>query len=167
MKDQEAGATRRRRVPTREELASWRLFIEVTEDVKSYLGSRLQRESGVSSGDYAVLLALSEAPDQRLRSSGLAAVINWERSRLSHHLGRMERRGLVRREECVTDNRGAEVVLTAEGATAFRESSVPHLMAIQQLFVEALSPEQIREAGRIAAALRERLGSIDGTEGSQ
>ncbi|MFD3519858.1 MarR family winged helix-turn-helix transcriptional regulator [Streptomyces sp. NPDC058653] len=164
MKDQEPGTARRRRVPTREELASWRLFIEVTEEIKAHMGSRLQRESGISSGDYTVLLALSEAPGTRLRSSELAVAINWERSRLSHHLGRMERRGLVLREECATDSRGAEVVLSPQGATVFRESSVLHLMAIQQLFVEPLTPAMIKEAENIAAALRAGLRSTAGTE---
>ena len=77
-----------------------------------------------------------------MRSSELAAGIGWERSRLSHHLGRMERRGLVRREECATDNRGAEVVLSTAGAEAFRAATVPHLRAVRELFVDALTPEQ-------------------------
>jgi DNA-binding MarR family transcriptional regulator len=150
--------TRRRVLPTTEELRIWRGFIETTEAVRAELGARLQAECGLSPGDYAVLLALSEAEGQRLRSSQLADDIGWERSRLSHHLGRMEKRGLIRREECRTDNRGAEVVLTTEGATAFRGATVPHLTAVRELFVDALTPEQVAAAGEIAAALRAKLG---------
>ena len=150
--------TRRRVLPTTEELRVWRGFIETTEAVRAELGARLQAECGLSPGDYAVLLALSEAEGQRLRSSQLADDIGWERSRLSHHLGRMEKRGLIRREECRTDNRGAEVVLTAEGSAAFRGATVPHLTAVRELFVDALTPEQVTAAGEIAAALRARLG---------
>jgi DNA-binding MarR family transcriptional regulator len=148
---------RRRVLPTVEELRVWRDFIETTEALRSQLTSRLQSESSLSSGDYAVLLALSEAEGRRLRSSELAAEVGWERSRLSHHLGRMERRGLVRREECATDSRGAEVALAAEGAEAFRRASVPHLRAVRELFVDALTPDQLAAAGAIAAALRARL----------
>jgi DNA-binding MarR family transcriptional regulator len=144
-------------MPTGEELRVWRDFIETTEALRTQLTSRLQSESSLSPGDYAVLLALSEAEGRRLRSSKLAAEVGWERSRLSHHLGRMERRGLVRREECATDSRGAEVVMTAEGAEAFRRASVPHLRAIRELFVDALTPHQLAAAGEIAAALRARL----------
>ncbi|MBP2704331.1 MarR family transcriptional regulator [Microbispora sp. RL4-1S] len=160
---------RRRGLPTIEELRIWRDFIETTESLRARLTSRLQRESELSAGDYAVLLALNDAEKRRLRSSELAATIGWERSRLSHHLGRMERRGLVRREECATDSRGAEVALTAEGAEAFRRASIPHLRAVRELFVDALTPDQLAVAGEIAAALRTRLaaphdeGSRNGT----
>src|SRR5690242_20469999 len=93
-----------RRFPTRDELRVWRDFLEVSEAVRAELAARLQAESGLSTGDYAVLLALSEAEGTRLRSSELAAHMGWERSRVSHHLGRMERRGLIRREDCPTDS---------------------------------------------------------------
>ncbi|QGN49686.1 MarR family winged helix-turn-helix transcriptional regulator [Micromonospora sp. WMMD558] len=148
---------RRRQLPTAEELRIWREFIETTEALRSRIASRLQVQSSLSPGDYAVLLALTEAQDQQKRSSELAAHIGWERSRLSHHLGRMERRGLIRRQECATEPRGAEVHLTPTGAEAFRGSTVPHLRAIRELFVDALTPDQLRAAGEIAAALRVHL----------
>ncbi|MFD0783818.1 MarR family winged helix-turn-helix transcriptional regulator [Micromonospora azadirachtae] len=148
---------RGRQLPTAEELRIWRDFIETTDMLRSRIASRLQSESALSPGDYAVLLALTEAPEEQMRSSELAAHIGWERSRLSHHLGRMERRGLIRRQECATDPRGAEVHLTAAGAEAFRGSTVPHLRAIRELFVDALTPEQLLAAGEVAAALRAHL----------
>src|SRR4051794_35551206 len=148
---------RRRVMPTAEELRVWRDFIETAESLRSRLTSRLQSESALSPGDYAVLLALREADGHRLRSSDLAAGIGWERSRLSHHLARMERRGLIRREDCATDSRGAEVVLTDEGAEAFRRATVPHLRAVRELFVDALTPEELTAAATVGAALRAHL----------
>jgi DNA-binding MarR family transcriptional regulator len=150
-------APSRRRSPTAEQLATWRVFIETAERLRSVLAARLQSESGLSPGDYAVLLALREADGGRMRSSELAAHIGWERSRLSHHLGRMERRDLIHREECATDNRGAEVVLTPAGADAFRRATVPHLHAVRELFVDALSPAQLAAAGDIAETLAAHL----------
>lgn len=148
-----------RRSPTAAELRAWREYIETADLLRSRLATRLQDESGLSPGDYAVMLALAEATGRRIRSSDLAASIDWERSRLSHHLGRMEKRGLVRREECVTDNRGAEVVLTSAGADAFRRASAPHLHAIRELFVDALTPEQILAAHDVATSLRSHLAA--------
>ncbi|GGL08404.1 MarR family transcriptional regulator [Sphaerisporangium melleum] len=148
---------RKRQLPTTEELRIWRDYIETAEALGSSLAARLQSESSLSRGDYAVLLALSEAPERRMRSSELAALIGWQRSRLSHHLGRMERRGLIRREECVTDSRGAEVVLAPAGADAFREATIPHLRAVRELFVDALTPGELAAAGEVAAALRRFL----------
>jgi DNA-binding MarR family transcriptional regulator len=149
-----------RRSPTAEELAVWRSFVETSERMRSVVGSRLQSESGLSSGDYTVLLSLTEAKDHRVRSSDLAATVGWERSRLSHHLGRMEQRGLIRREECLTDNRGAEACLTASGAEAFRRASAPHLHAIQELFVSALSPQQLVTVAGITDALASHLDEV-------
>ncbi|MFJ8492805.1 MarR family winged helix-turn-helix transcriptional regulator [Streptomyces sp. NPDC094038] len=150
---------RRKEFPTAQELRIWRDFIETTEALRSELSSRLQRESALSPGDYAVLLALREADGRRLRSSELAVSVGWERSRLSHQIGRMERRGLIRREECVTDSRGAEVVLTPVGAEAFRNASLPHLRAVRELFVAALTPDQLAAAQELTTALRNRLSS--------
>jgi len=146
-----------RRSPSANDLRVWRGFIETTGALRADLEARFQAESSLSSGDYAVLLALVEADGQRLRSSDLADHIDWERSRLSHHLGRMESRGLITREKCLTDNRGAEIVLTPEGASSFRRASGPHLHAIQELFVEALTPELLGKVEEITASLEEHL----------
>src|ERR1700730_6226475 len=85
-----------RRLPTRGELRTWREFIETTEALRTVLAARLHSDTGLSPGDYAVLLTLSEAVGARTRPSDLAGPIGWEPSRLSHHLGRMERRQLIR-----------------------------------------------------------------------
>jgi DNA-binding MarR family transcriptional regulator len=146
-----------RRLPTRGELQAWREFIEATEALRTALAARLQSDAGLSPGDYAVVLALGEAEHGRLRSSELAALVGWERSRLSHHLGRMERRRLIRREKTATDSRGAEIILAPAGATAFHAATAPHLRAIRELFVDALTPGQLAAAADIAAALREHL----------
>lgn len=148
---------RRRRMPTAHELRIWREYIETAELLRSHIAAGLQRDSGLSTGDYAVLLALSEAGEHRMRSSELAAHIGWDRSRLSHHVGRMERRDLVRREECATDNRGAEIVLTPIGADAFDRSTAPHLRDIRTVFVDALTAQQLAAAGEVASALRSHL----------
>jgi len=142
------------------ELRVWRDFVETGDHLRSLLASRLQSESDLSTGDYAVLLALSEASGKRLRSSELAAHIDWERSRLSHHLGRMESRALIAREKCADDSRGSEVVLTESGASQFRRASAPHLRAVQELFLDALSPELIGKVDELNRALREHLDAI-------
>ena len=149
--------TTHRRSPSAADLRVWRDFVETGDRLRSVLAARLQAESALSTGDYAVLLALSEAAGRRLRSSDLAEHVNWERSRLSHHLGRMEARGLISREKCLTDNRGAEIVLTEEGASQFRRASAPHLKAVQELFVDALDDDLLGRVDEVTRALREHL----------
>jgi DNA-binding MarR family transcriptional regulator len=152
--------TARKRM-TSAELRVWRSLIDTTADLRRILGAQLQ-ESDLSPADYAVLLALSEAAGHSLRSSQLAASMDWERSRVSHQLGRMERRGLVRRDSCATDSRGAVVSLTPEGADIVRRASSPHLRAIKRNFADALTLEQIDQLGDILGAVRRHLDSGDG-----
>ena len=151
---------RTRKSPTAKELRVWRAFIETSEQLKNVVAVQLQAESGLSTGDYAVLLALVEHPDRRMRSSQLADHISWERSRLSHHLGRMERRGLVTREAAANDSRGAEIVLTPVGAHLFRSASAPHMHTIHTAFVAALTTEQLDAVEDAMLALQAHLAPV-------
>ena len=141
---------------TSRELGIWRSLLDTTAALRRILGAELQ-ETGLSPADYQVLLALSEAQGKQLRSSELARVIDWERSRLSHQLGRMETRGLLRRDQCATDNRGAEVSMTKEGARIFRRATVPHVRAIEKHFADALKQEQFDALGDALQAVQSHL----------
>ncbi len=141
---------------TSAELAVWRSLVDTTAELRRRLGTELQ-DSSLSPADYQVLLALSEAEGKRLRSSELARLIDWERSRLSHQLGRMERRRLIQRHDCATDSRGAEVALTAEGARDFRRATAPHMRAIKRHFADALTLDQVEALGGIVGALQQHL----------
>lgn len=141
---------------TSAELATWRSLLDTTAELRRVLGAELQQTS-LSPADYQVLLALTDARGRRMRSSELALAIDWERSRLSHHLGRMESRRLIRRDECPTDSRGAEVSLTAEGARVFRRATVPHTRSIKRHFADALTPEQFAALAEILRSLQNHL----------
>ncbi|WP_431246938.1 MarR family winged helix-turn-helix transcriptional regulator [Leifsonia xyli] len=146
---------------TDRELAVWRSLLDTTAELRRLLSAELQQVE-LSPGDYAVLLALTEAPDRTLRSSEVADAIDWERSRVSHHLGRMEKRGLIERTDCPTDNRGALVVLTDDGFDAIRRASGPHLRAVKRLFADALRPQQIDALADVLGSIREHLDSTEG-----
>jgi DNA-binding MarR family transcriptional regulator len=141
---------------TSTELATWRALLDTTGELRRVLGAELQ-ETSLSPADYQVLLALSEADGKRMRSSELAGTIDWGRSRLSHHLGRMETRRLIRRDDCAIDSRGAEVSLTAEGARAFRRATAPHMRSIKRHFADALTPEQFAALANILRLLQNHL----------
>jgi DNA-binding MarR family transcriptional regulator len=139
------------------ELAVWRALLDTTAELRRILGAQLAQETSLSPADYQVLLALREADGKRLRSSELAASIDWERSRLSHHLARMEKRGLIRRDDCATDSRGAEVSLTDGGAGMFRGATAPHMRAIKKHFADALTPQQFEALADVLRALQSHL----------
>jgi DNA-binding MarR family transcriptional regulator len=122
-----------------------------------HLHRQLQDHSDLSGPDYEVLVHLSESDEGRLRPFELGRALQWEKSRLSHHLTRMERRGQVAREECETDARGAEVAITTRGRDAIVEAAPAHVAEIRRVFVDALGPRRLEELAGIAAVVLARL----------
>ena len=151
---------------TREELSVWRSLIDTTSELRRLLSAEMQ-QTEVSPGDYAVLLALTEAPDGAIRSSRLADEIDWERSRLSHHLGRMERRNLVRRDDSPGDSRGALVGITEEGSAGFQRAAGPHLRAIKRYFAHALTGQQVADLADVLQSVQRRIDELDPTTGER
>src|SRR5579864_681055 len=90
---------------------AWRRYRRMRALLDLQLSRDLARD-GLSEPDYDVLSTLSEAEGDRWRVTEFARRLLWDQSRLSHHLSRMEKRGLVAREDCTTDGRGAFVILT-------------------------------------------------------
>src|ERR1700709_1050662 len=112
---------------TEREQRAWRGLLQMNSALDARLNRELQQTSGLSLADYDVLVLLTEAPAGRLRVFEVAADLQWEQSRLSHHIVRMERRGLVTREGCTTDRRGAFVVLPTAGRHAIEQAAPEHV----------------------------------------
>ncbi|ORA24403.1 MarR family winged helix-turn-helix transcriptional regulator [Mycobacterium aquaticum] len=143
------------------EIAAWRGLLDVSGELRSRLSQVFQETAALSEGDFAVLVALAEADHGALRSSELADAIHWERSRLSHHLGRMQQRGLIRREPHPADSRGAVVESTDAGREAMSRAMGPHLRALKELFVDSLTDRQMRDLARLMAAIQRHLDLAD------
>jgi DNA-binding MarR family transcriptional regulator len=139
-----------------DEQDAWRTFIEMRHLLERHLVSHLQREFGLSDSDFEVLVNLSEAPSDRLRAYELSALTQWEKSRMSHHLSRMEKRGLVRRE--ASDARYPEVVLTEAGRAAIEASAPANAARVRELFVDVLGPERLAV---LKAASRDVIAAVE------
>lgn len=122
---------------------AWRGYRRMRRLLDLELARELMRDAGLSEPDYDVLSDLSEAPEQRLRVSELADRMLWSRSRPSHHLSRMQQRGLVMREEHPSDGRGAVVVLTPEGRRAIEEAAPGHVAAVRKHLIDLLTPDEL------------------------
>ncbi|EMD26038.1 Transcriptional regulator, MarR family [Amycolatopsis azurea DSM 43854] len=131
----------------------WRDFSAATRMLQAHLEGQLQHEAGMPHTYYEVLVALSEAPERRLRMSELADARKASRSRLSHAVARLEANGWVRRESCPTDKRGSWAVLTAEGFAALEEAAPGHVEAVRESLFDPLTPEQVKALGEISAAV--------------
>jgi DNA-binding MarR family transcriptional regulator len=113
----------------------------------------------MSAADYAVLVPLSEAPNGQLRTKDLGIALGWDRSRTSHHVTRMVKRGLVAREFCEDDARGSVVGLTPVGRAAIEMAAPNHVALVRQLFFDPLTADELDALGvvldRMLAAIRQ------------
>jgi len=139
------------------EQRAWRSFQTMHIQLDARLRADLVRGSAMSDADYGVLVHLSEAEDRRLRARELALGLQWEKSRLSHQISRMEKRGMVRREECPTDARGAFIVLTDAGFAAISDAAPQHVDAVRRYMIDGLSPAHLDALIEIADIVKGRL----------
>ena len=143
------------------ESRAWRNYLSAHAKLLARVNRQLQLDSKLSGADYEVLVNLSEAPDLRMRSFELITSMEWEKSRLSHHLTRMEQRGLIERVGCPTDARGAFIVLTEQGQAAIASAAPLHVVEVRQSFIDALSPAQLNSLADISAALLDHFDHLD------
>ncbi len=135
----------------------WRRWLAVNAELPARLHRELQAHSGLSLPDFAVLVQLTDHPEGRVRVSDLADALQWERSRLSHHLRRMEARALVRREECPEDKRGAFVVLTPGGREAIEQAAPGHAVTVRTLVFDLLTDDELAALDSITMKILGRL----------
>jgi DNA-binding MarR family transcriptional regulator len=129
---------------------AWRGYLRMRTLLHARILRDLAREAGLSGPDYDVLSHVSESPGRRARLGELAERMAWSRSRLSHHLTRMERRGLVTREDCPSDGRGAFVVLTDAGFRVIQAAAPGHVASVRRNFIDLLSRDQLDALTRIS-----------------
>src|SRR5687768_10781377 len=93
----------------------WANYQRLRLRLSERLNRELTQKTGLSEADFEILTALTETSDETVRALTLRCGLEWEKSRLSHQLKRMEARGLIAREECVEDNRGSVIRVTDVG----------------------------------------------------
>lgn len=139
-------------------MQAWRNYVVGSALLSYRLSHDLQERHGLALPDYELLVRLSEAPDGRIRMSSLAEQVASSKSRVSHQVGRMEKDGLVRREECPSDGRGVFAALTDRGRDLLQEAAPTHVEGVREHLVDQLTAsEQATLAavfGRVGARLR-------------
>ncbi|MFG3341359.1 MarR family winged helix-turn-helix transcriptional regulator [Glycomyces sp. NPDC048151] len=136
----------------------WQDFLVLSESVRRESVRELQQASGLSGPDYTVLAHLSSVEDRAMRSTELACALDWDTGRTSHHLRRMEERGLIRRcRGTESDGRAALVAMTDDGLAVFRRAVGPHFQSIKRWFLDGLSADQIDQLDAILASLQHHL----------
>lgn len=142
---------------TPEEQEAWRGVIRMYEKLAGRLSRHLQQDANLSPADFAVLVDLSEAPGGRMRHVDLSKCLEWEKSRMSHQVTRMTKRGLVTRQECPEDGRGAFVVITPKGMETIKAAAPRHVEVVRDLFVDLLTSEELRQFALVANRVIEHV----------
>lgn len=99
-------------------------------------------------------------------SSGSARLCRWERSRVSHHVKRMARRGLVEKTECAEDGRGAFVTITPAGRAAIEQAAPGPVRAVRRLLFDALGSAEVDPLRTVIDKLAARLEAATGDASS-
>ena len=134
----------------------WRAWLNAHIQINAELAHQLATETALSLSDYEVLVHLSESPNHQQRIVALANMMQWSRSRLSHQITRMSKRGLVRRETCDADGRGAYVVLEPAGLDAITTAAPGHVAKVRELVFDRLTDAEIEQFYSILAKLNEQ-----------
>ncbi|MPV50477.1 MULTISPECIES: MarR family winged helix-turn-helix transcriptional regulator [unclassified Pseudactinotalea] len=140
------------------EQRSWRAYLTGSAGLAEALNRDLELASGLSLNEYEVLVRLSELPERRSRMAALAASLVHSRSRLTHTVARLERRGYVSRRQCAGDGRGVEAVLMDDGHAALVAAAPGHVESVRRHLVDVLTPEQLAAVGEAFAAIAHALG---------
>lgn len=136
-----------------EELRAWRNLQVMQNQLSAALGRELIERSGLSYVDYVVLAALTDRTDGRMRAFELGRELGWEKSRLSHHISRMADRGLVEKQRCSADRRGAHIAITKAGRKAIEAAAPEHVASVRRRFMDRLTKQQINALSEISTTV--------------
>lgn len=138
------------------EMLAWRTFIEVTARLNLALEQDLA-PTGLSQGDYQVLVVLSEAPEHRMRMCDLAGLLQLSPSGLTRRLDGLVRDGLVGRAASETDRRVMLAVLTPAGHETLASAAPHHVESVRSRLFDRLSDAQVDQMAAIFAAIGDGL----------
>ncbi|UGU32484.1 MarR family transcriptional regulator [Mycolicibacterium smegmatis] len=139
---------------------AWRAFVHSHQQIELHLIRSLQK-SGLSGADYEVLAVLSGHAGDRMSARDLAEALNWEKSRLSHQLRRMEADGLISREQNPEDARSTMVRLLAAGRTAIEKAAPGHVEDVRRNFIDLFTPAELDLLASLNERVLHHLAEID------
>jgi DNA-binding MarR family transcriptional regulator len=132
------------------ELHVWHAWLQISEAVIAQVGRDVAEASGLSTADYGILERLMRIGGGRLRQRELAVALNWDKSRISHQLSRMQERNLLTRTK--TAEAGSQIAITRLGRDVLERARPIHAQAVRRHLIERLTPEQAAAILALAGA---------------
>ena len=129
---------------SKNEASLWGSWKRASELVRARIIDEISAETGLSDPDFGVLTRLVEDGGGAMRQNQLAESMGYHRSRLSHHVTRMEERGLVTRRQ---SGDGVEVVVTDQGRELVVLARPIHAAAVRKYLLEPLTTDEQRALG--------------------
>jgi DNA-binding MarR family transcriptional regulator len=144
---------------TPREQRAWRAYIAATHLLEDTIDRQLQRDAGMPHLYYSILANLSEMPEHRLRMTDLAEKLKITRPRLTYAVTRLEKDGLLRRENCRWDKRGSIAALTEEGMATLERTAPGHVETVRASLFDQLTDEQVNQLEEICEGITRALES--------
>ena len=142
---------------------AWRSYLSGSQLLSAQLDKELREKHGIGLPEYEILVRLSEHEDRTMRMALLATDTTMSRSRLTHSVARMEKRGLLERSAIAEDGRGVNCVMTEAGWQLLRTVAPDHVAGVRDHLVDLLEPEEMATLGRIFARVHDHLRELDGS----
>jgi DNA-binding MarR family transcriptional regulator len=139
---------------------AWRGWLTMSELLRAQIARDLQSDCGLSESDFAVLVHLSETPDDRMRMTELADALGWSKSRVSHQCSRMAARKLLAREGCPEDARSAYAVLTPIGRVEIQRAAPLHVESVRRHLIDLLGPDDLQAVTGISERITSHLRDV-------
>ena len=124
---------------------AWGGFLGTYARMNRMIEEDLQSHSRITHVEFEVLLRLSWSENKKMRIQDLAADSILTRSGISRMVERLEKAGLVKREEAPEDRRGAYAVLTEEGQTRFQKAIAAHVEFVRQNFLSLFNDKELNQ----------------------
>ncbi|GIH74306.1 MarR family winged helix-turn-helix transcriptional regulator [Planobispora longispora] len=131
------------------EMAAWTAYLTASHLLERRVEEQLKADAGLTHAQYEILARLSAAPDRRLRMTELARTVVVSKSGLTYQIGQLEKRGLVERATCPSDDRGVLAVLTEQGMRCLERTAPGHVTVVRELLIDLLSPDELEIMARV------------------
>jgi DNA-binding MarR family transcriptional regulator len=138
------------------EMRAWRTYVETVGNLTTAIENDLA-PTGLTLGDYQLLVYLSEAPDRRMRMCDLAVALQLSPSGLTRRLDGLVRSGFVVRVGSDDDRRVMLAVLTRSGFAALEAAAPVHVESVRRRILDHLDPDQVGALGDVFEAIRDAL----------
>ncbi|GAA3445648.1 MarR family winged helix-turn-helix transcriptional regulator [Planomonospora venezuelensis] len=131
------------------EMAAWKAYLTASHLLERRVEEQLKADAGLTHAQYEILARLSAAPGRRLRMTELAHGVVVSKSGLTYQIDRLEKRGLVERSTCPSDDRGVLAVLTDRGAECLERTAPGHVAVVRELLIDLLTPGELETVTRV------------------